>query len=219
MAQIMDHQLTDSEKHRLEAQVAYAAALIRASEPEKSTADKFSAFFAHPAIITILGSGLLAIGVAIYQHNSEEARRHAEHLQQIREKRFAIATAVPTDLHKAGTILINLQKLRVALATSKYPEGATHDEVFSVFKTVLESYIKEPHHVGTLAQIDAWFACDSKVVNIDAQMDRIFEDFESLKGNEITAQKLSDFDQGVESKLRELTHATVAAIAPGGKCY
>jgi hypothetical protein len=157
MARTTEHQLTEDEKHRLEAQVAYATALIRASERKGSRTDKFSAFFAHPAIITLLGSGLLAIGVAIYQHHSETARLQAQQLQQIRERRLAIATTLPPDLHKSGTILLNLQRLKSALATSKYPDGVTRDEAFSVFKTVLESYIKEPHHVGTLAQVDSWF--------------------------------------------------------------
>jgi hypothetical protein len=214
-----DHiEVTDSEKKGVQAQVAYATALIKANEGKTGWA-KISACLAHPAFITILG-GLLLTGVLqIYQHSTAVADQKADRSRQLREKRLAIAATLPSELHKTGTLLLDWQMARHALETSEFPHHLTRDEMFALYKSIYEAYIREPQHVGALAQVDSWFSCDPNVGKIAREMDKTFEDFEHLEANKLSAQDFTDFDKKAEDELRNLAGAMVQALSPTGTCY
>jgi hypothetical protein len=130
------YQITECERARIAAQVAYTQALLQQTTPTAnrwtSISTFIATFFGHPAVIALLGSGLLALVLANYQHQSA-----------LRDKRIEITAALPADLHKIGTILAELQRLKYQLATSKFLAGVSHDQVFDVFKFVLQTYITQ----------------------------------------------------------------------------
>jgi hypothetical protein len=213
------HHLTQDQKDRLESQIVYAAALIRASTPTRDWKTKLSAFLAHPAFLALLGSGLLALIVAWYQQDSATAQSVAEHARLFHEKRLTIAATLPAQLHKTGMLLANLQGMKPSPgAPIKIPEGWTHGEYVALYKATYESYLNDTHHFGRLMEVRAWFSCDPAVVTLAEQANNLFQNFEDLGSNELSVQKIIDFKFALRATLRDLTIAMFASVAPRAKC-
>jgi hypothetical protein len=211
--------LTDEQRARIEAEVAYAEALARAASSKKTILEYVSAIFAHPAFVTVLGSGLLALIVSHYQQVATAEEHNAEHARQIREKRLSIASGSIADFDRSGLILINLQILKSSMASNKYPHNMSREEASSIYKSLIEKYMAQTHRFATVAQLASWFGCDSGVLTKVGNVDKTFKDFEALEPKDITGDELKKFQIDSEKELGELSNAMVAAVEPKGKCY
>lgn len=212
-------ELTDTQRTALEAQIAYAEALARAAAQKKGCLGKISAFLAHPAAVTAIGSGLLSLLVLYYQHVATEDEHKAEHARQIRDKRLSIASASIADFDKSGMILINLQILKRAMETGNFPHKLSREEASAIYKSMIEKYMAQPHRFTTVVQLDSWYSCDSDVVAQVSKLDRTFKVFEALDTKDITPERLKGFQDDSEKELDDLSSEMVASVQPNGKCY
>jgi hypothetical protein len=220
MSQTTYH-LTDSQKRSLEAQVAYANALMQQMRSKETWKTLVSTFFGHPAVITVIGSGFLALILASYQQHSA-----------LHDKQLEIAATLPAQLHRAGTILVDLQGTSHRLLTSNAPAAngsskppeanspsGAGDLTAEVFKTILNAYVTQPEQITTLAEVNSWFSCDPNVVKLAQDTDQLFEHFENLNPRELTDQDIMEFRTMGEKKVHELSGAIAASVNRGGLCY
>jgi hypothetical protein len=214
------YHLSQAEKYRLEAQVAYATALIRASEPTNGFVRRLSSTFAHPAVVVLLGSGLVALiaGVGVEQYRDSQ-------LQD--EKRVEMAETIPLQYHRVATLLVNLARLKLAIASPDAGEqfGLSHSDLVTFEKEVSEIYLKDTGQAAILEVTAARFNCDPAVQGIARDADKLVERLEGLEppadvqNASDLSQQIDQLDIQVEKNVRDLANSMATAVGTSGKCH
>ena len=183
---------------------------FESSRIKRPRSGKISRFFAHPAVLSVLG-GLLVTLVGHYftAMQASEARK-----QQIHDKKLAIASNLPMILHREGTLLSNLNVLRAMLKSPAMAGGITRHPAYtsanaSLYDQVIMEYIKNGQSSAGLGEVKAWF-CSPHIAQMVEDIDQTLETFENA--TDITPGSVESFTKNLEPKIRRLMQAMVSEV-------
>jgi len=136
----------------------------------------------------------------------------------LRDKKYALLAAVAEGFHRDVIVLHKIKKMRGWLSNHKqgdmFERALSRDEVWTLYQTVFEQYLKENRTSALMAQVEALFTkpkvceeaerLDEQFTNIDINM--------SPESEPKLIEKLDQFYTGTDDTLRKLERAMADEI-------
>jgi hypothetical protein len=172
-------------------------------------------------MLTVVGGIVLALLTTLFQFVSARKQQDLVFRQQLRDKKYALLAAVAGGFHRDMIVLHKIKKMKGWLSKCKEGdmfEGAlTRDELWILYKTVFELYVKENKTSALMAEVQAVFT-DARVREEAQHLDGQFTNIdinrspESEESEKKLIEKLDQFYTGTDDTLRKLERAMAAEI-------
>jgi hypothetical protein len=186
--------------------------------PTEAQSTRVARFFAHPATLTVVGGILIALLTTLFQFLSANTQQALSFRQQLRDKKYQLLAAVAEGFHRDVIVMHKLKKMKGWLSHhkegDKFDGTFTRDEIWTLYQTVFEQYLKENRTSALMTQVEALFG-NAEVHEEAKHLDDLFMNIDielSPEHDQALEAKLEQFYRRTEETLRKLERSMAEEI-------
>ncbi len=204
--------LSEQEKERIRADMAYRG--LVAAEQESATPKRgiVSAFFAHPATITVIGGLLIAYFTSQFQHRATLEQQKLAHARQLQIQKLELLVRFSEQFQKNMTLMYNMRTHVLEIAQLEPGRTALErtllKEKRARYAKMSEEHWKSGVELALLLQVRALFTSEP-VAKALVQLEK---DTIALVGDDLTMTQIEELADRTQLGFRAVSNSMGAEI-------